>query len=494
MKYLTSLLVFAAALWVGSSMAQSPLFSTRQDVTGNGGSDYIAGISRTNQGEFLTFGVCDIVPTIVKGICVSRFSGEGEFLVSQTFTDGVSRMHLLRDGLSSWNDSLHVAAVDWNEHATLWCFDASGDTLWVRHPIAAIRNSQAGGTHFSTTGEILFCGTTEADTLETSIFLARYSATGGSIWVQEYPLPLDWLDMMVHIGGLTELSDGGAVITGSRRDQFGDGAQQWMLGVNSTGELLYLNDIEGPGEGDTPHVTPTFNNTFTVAGMRRQENPNQPGDFCCPRPFFARYTNDGILLWNRLFQGTKREFTDFALSTLADGSVLSAGFTTHQYGSNAYLFNVTASGDSSWHREYSAPDTSCMNHAFMPHTILIESPYRIVIGGVVGLCGNDHWLMRTDGSGMPPNSMGLITTLPETDRIIPILSAHPNPSNGELHIHDTQAGYPIALRVHDAVGRLVMQLTVLSADDPLIIEGTGTYFLSMRNTMAVTAHQKLLVY
>ncbi|HPF91893.1 MAG TPA: hypothetical protein PLL57_14630, partial [Flavobacteriales bacterium] len=397
-------LITASALDL-TCTAQSPLFSTRKDVTGNGNSDFLSGLARTTNNDFLTFGLCAVTPTAVSGICVSRFSNDGAFISSHTFTDSISHIFLKRDGVSSWSNQRHAASVQWAEDASLWYFDAGGDSLWVRKPFAPVRPSKAGNTQHATNGDVLFCGTAEVDSIESTIFLARYDAAGLLQWLQEYPLPPQWQGMQVFVSSMAVLSDGGTVISGNRQDAFGENAQQWVLRSSANGSFQFLNDVEGPGEGDNAHAVSTTDDTYTVVGMRRQENPNAPGDYCCPRPYFSRFSNDGTLQWSRLFQGTRREFTDFALRTLNDGSVLSTGFTTHQYGSNAYLFNVSASGDSIWHREYSAPDSTCINRSYMPHTLLVESPNRIVLGGVVGLCGNDHWIMRTDGAGLPPSTM-----------------------------------------------------------------------------------------
>lgn len=486
----TPTLIAACALSL-TSAAQSPLFSTRKDVTRNGTGDLISGLARTSNNDFLSFGFCDVIPSTVSGVCISRFSNDGALLSSRTFTDNLSYMFPIRDGVSSWNNERHAAAVQWADHASVWCFDAAGDTLWVKQPFAPTRNSIAGSTQHTTNGDILFCGTVD---LESTIFLARYTGTGQLNWIHEYPLPQLGNGMQVLIGSMAVLSDGGTIITGSRRDMFGDGAQQWMLRLDADGSFLFATDVEGPGEGDNARVVATANDTYTVAGMRRQENPNDPGDFCCPRPFFARFSNDGTLQWSRLFQGTRREITDFALRTLGDGSVLSAGFTTHQYGSNAYLFNVSAAGDSIWHREYSAPDSTCINRSYMAHTILVESPYRMVLGGVVGLCGNDHWIMRTDGSGMPPSTMNLITGVREDLSDQYRLAAHPNPSRGQLHVQDADGAFPIMVHVSDALGRSVQTNTLQNASDPLTIHGPGVYLLTLKNNKGSIAHQRILVH
>ena len=473
-------------------MGQGILFSTRHDGAFEEG---VHGVRSTIDSSFIVFAHCQSTFNAHMGVCISLLDHDGNYYSTLSFGDSLNDYNLGDDPASKTTDGHFALSVSMGTSASLWYLNDVGDTLWTVRPFAGPADaSEASGTAIARNGDLLLFGSVLHPGMAKRLFLARYSPSGIIHWLREYGDVGSWQRYAIQMDTLT---NGGFVLSGMRIDLFGTDSDTWLIGADSSGTVLWEHYIDTPGEDGSRPVVSLPNNEFMVGGFIKAENPNQPGDYCCPSPYFARYTGAGDLLWDSVYVGGGNEIYSFDMCLAADGSVLSSGAAASQYGMRAYLFDVGLNGDSLWHHQYFAPDGSCINYSYLPYSLMAESQNSIVIAGVVGACNNDQWIMRTDGQCMPPPTIMLWNSIAEENHQQGEVSISPNPTSGAITIKTDASARDVDLvSVFDLSGRSVRQVTPIALSNMIDTDlgdlANGTYIVIVRDRLSHRWHKAVI--
>lgn len=489
MKTRNTLLVTSLFLWCVHASGQNILFSTRHD---GGSDDGINCVRTTTDGSFIVFGSRQGEEGSKAQVCISLLDHEGNYYNTVNYGDS-SRDHRLGydPGAKTMDDQFSLG-VTVGYSASLWLLNSLADTLWCRSPFVAIGDtSQADGTAIADNGDILLLGTVKHIDTPRKMFLARYSNTGSFKWAQEYAPSNSWPH---YAFAMDTLNDGGFILSGYRVDPYSWDSDGWLVRTDSMGTLVWDSYLNTGGDDGMRPLVSLPGGGFMVGGMEQRENPNQPGDYCCSAPYFARYADDGTVLWDSTYAGGGNEVYSFDMSLSTEGNILSSGTAWSQYGQRAYLFSIGIDGDSLWHHQYFAPDGSCINYSYWPYSVIQESATSIVVAGFVGLCGNDQWVMRVDAQGTPPPNMQLWTDVAEGVGPEPGITVSPNPTDGTITLRSPALlGH---VEVFDLSGRRVLDVPIGTgmSNIPIDLGGLrcGTYIVAATDREGRTWHQVVI--
>ncbi|MCK5842605.1 MAG: hypothetical protein KAH31_10580 [Candidatus Sabulitectum sp.] len=207
----------------------------------------------------------------------------------------------------------------------------------------------------------------------TDAFFVMYDQAGNMLWQSEF------LNEGYYIEALSADNDDGflAIV----KDRYGQ--ENWILGIDNTGQLEYIKLPESTQIQHTASVDATEDGGHLICGRTEDSDA-----------FLTRMDHRGNPLWNYTsqFQGTDRAT---CVEVTADGMIALAGL--EKSGDDEYsgwLALLDHTGELQWKRNYTFAGFS-----------VIESVRHIPGGGFI-LCGTttlegtgSAWFLRTDESG-----------------------------------------------------------------------------------------------
>ncbi len=452
------IIFFLAATY--AAVGQAVLYSTRHDHLGLGWHDAIAYVEGTEEDYEFVIAMCNEGSSTSNGICVSLVTEAGDYEYTIYYGDTAIRYFPEYRGGSKLTDGRFVSAIeaypdDSSSRAMIWMFDAWGDTAWTRTPYMTQGVNSLGERAFqSSSGNLMLTGQVSYPGQVSQVFLICYTPAGDELWREEFTGGGPWSK---RVTSAEALSDGGAIIGACRVNWDYSDVDGWLIRTNSEGHVVWDSIVDTPYDDGGRGVITYSADKFAIAGMPLVQTGSYPPEDCCRRPYVAMLDTSGAVLWERTFllTGTGMDLMT-GLRDPADGGLIFTGSTYHQQYMNAFLFKVSAEGDSLWYHEYYLPDSSCVNHGYIPFSMEIEPSGHIVLAGQAGFCGEDQWMMRTDGEGTPPPTMWLWTDVQEPmDRPTTGISAYPNPVVSDVALKLTSGIWIVSIA--DARGRVVIR-------------------------------------
>lgn len=429
------LVVCAPSLTVGQN------FNARNDFLGLQGSEVGWSIEKTMGGYMAFEGYSpDTIPGASVGF--TSLDETGVVLSSWSFgQDSISTTPGWANTLDRMPDGGFVSCGATNpgdvNHALVWRFSATGDSLWSTQLFNDSGYASLGWMAKGLAdGSVVAVGSVYPPDTASNIFLAKLSAVGEPVWIRTYG------------GGgsdrgysLDVLPDNGFVI-GGHTGSFGAGAlDTYVLRTDSSGGQLWHRWFGTEYDDCVGNVTVAQNGDILVSGCKTMY---MAGNNTYLRSQAIRLTPDGDVIWDHLFgipdifngRLTAKEFPDGSFVAVGDQINTATGYP---HGS---LLKYTADGDSLWMRSYTHPSVSGWLDWHELRDVLVEPDGGITaVGYLDDLTNQDLWVIRVDSFGCLVPGCQQFDNIAEQGLELNIL-AYPNPTQGKLFLSFRSADPP----------------------------------------------------
>jgi hypothetical protein len=343
-------------------------------------------------------------------------------------------------------------------------FNYQGDTLWTK--TIGDTNFYFAGTQVKELEDenlIYLALATDASDSYHRIYLAKLDKVGKKIWHKTFGTgPYHFKAYSIDV-----CKDGGFIIGGQR--QIGRYDYPYVMKVDSLGNFQWEKDL-----GDTYpcNYTHCFNgianvlqlsngDIFAVADVVKYKISGN--DFYQSR--FVCFSPNGTIKWDKWYgQVHIHNYMGFPIE-LRDGTIVTGGQDiTPRNRAVGALFNLSASGDSLWWRNYSHPQDSTASNYMRS---LKQTPDGGIIAAGFVNGPQDIWVLKLDSMGCEEplcHTVGIKNIqIPELD-----IKAFPNPSTGVINFEYSLQNQA-QLYIYNSLGSLVRQ-EELTEDGRIIID------------------------
>ncbi|HRK28090.1 MAG TPA: T9SS type A sorting domain-containing protein [Chitinophagales bacterium] len=364
----------------------------------------------------------------------------------------------------------------------------NGDIIWLRNYVAGLKNSGAADVIQTADGGFAIVGFSQNFPNDYArIWFIKTDSEGNVEWDRFYGTESN-SEVGEH---LLQLPDGGYLILGRRTTVSSGLVRIWLIRTDAQGNVLwerfYGNNFATYGSDLIP-----VSDGYMIGGIQYAAPTWQvDGD-----AYLLKTDTFGITQWVRTYGGYYGEqITN--IMPLADGNFACIGsdVTVGNGSADAWLFKVSAAGDSLWsksYRYYTAPIHSEYFWDFAPAP---EGGFMIC-GSVSRPFPNnqDAWVVRTDslGNPCPPYNgcdwaVGVSPPPPYPIKEENAVYVYPNPAQNTLHftLQNTatppMSGWQIAL--YNPTGHRVLHNTLSPASATASVEighlPVGIYFYTI---------------
>jgi len=219
----------------------------------------------------------------------------------------------------------------------------------------------------------------------------KYSGAGEPLWTNRYDGPANGVD---EPSGIAVDSDGNVFVTGGSAGvgTFNDYA---TIKYSSTGDLLWENRYDYSISGDWAAAIAVDGNGNVFVTGESYQVPTL-SDFAT-----VAYSNAGVPLWTRRYNGPANPPSDSANAIALDGSgnVFVTGSSTDASGLDGFAtIKYSNAGVPLWTRRYNAggnnPGTSSTH-------IAVDSSGNVFVTGLTGYSGDDSVTIAYSNAGVP---------------------------------------------------------------------------------------------
>ena len=346
--------------------------------------------------------------------------------------------------------------------------DSNGDTLWTK---------TFGGAHYDEglsvlqtfDGSFIVAGWTECfGAGGGDVWLIKANANGDTLWTRTFGGTSDDWGRSVQ-----QTADSGFIITGSTGSYGAGQGDVWLIKTDANGDTMWTRTFGSTSDDGGSSVQQTADGGYIVAGSTESFGA---GD----RDLYLVKTNaGGDTIWTRTVDGAAN-CDGYSVQQTSDGGYIVAGATwpTGAVFTDLYLVKTNANGDTQWSRTYGG------TYSDYGWSVQQTPDGGYIIGGETdsyGAGSADVYLIKTDSLGEV--AVAEPKTSPTRAPAL-ALTCEPSPSSGTTRISfkpQTSSSKPLTLRVHDALGTLVLSQPVRASSfifHPSSLP-SGTYFLRL---------------
>lgn len=229
---------------------------------------------------------------------------------------------------------------------------------------------------------------------ETDIYLLKTETDGTAIWQKRFGLP-----GVDQVGSLLALPDGGWILTGNT-----------TAGSNNTRPFLARFSTDGIVLWQRSINTPAAVNIFTTAIRTQDGNLLVGGAINASNAlsyaaYLAKITLNGTVLWSNIYDGGNTDWIN-GLLELPNGDIIASGFTL-SFGQNSssihdgMVMRLTSTGALQWVNAYGSVDNEGFSSVF-----LTLDGSLMAMGGTSGWNGpgggqtfDDSWMVKLSQNG-----------------------------------------------------------------------------------------------
>ncbi len=331
-------------------------------------------------------------------LCGLNSSGSQQWLKEwgSDYPDKYAAQH---GGLIKYNDSLWFSiytasfytGTSYNYHVYLQCHNSDLDTLWTKG--FKEDTSLVATTLIRTLDGGLAIGSFRQDFL--GFHIRKLSSAFETEWVKT----VSFFDGNKYgTYNLTQTSDSGFAIAGTRFDTFVDG-DPIVAKISSTGNLEWWLNFGGQYE-DFGALVCTTNDGSLIVGNTL--NLYEIDSYLWGRINISKMDNLGNVEWNRLYGNLGISNNINSIIGLADGGILACGDVSHDHFTQlGWMLRLNEEGDSVWYREYlylTQPDE--LHYLFS--AIPCSDNGFLACGSIFNSFTNpetDAWLLKVDSLG-----------------------------------------------------------------------------------------------
>lgn len=421
-----------AVLMCARTMVVAQNFNTRNDYLGLEGSEVGWAIERTTTGylafqgyspdtipgAWVGFTALDDVGIVVNSWCFGNESGG----TTPGWANSLDRMV---DGGYTSCGATNPGSVN---HALVWRFNDSGDSLWSMQLFNDSGYASLGWMAKGLSdGSMVAVGTVHPPGQNADAFLVKMSYDGQVLWTRTYGT--DDLDK----GYSVDLMPDGGFVIGGYTTAFGNGGHEtYVIRTDSAGNPIWHRWFGGAEDDCIANVTVAANGEILVASC---EVMYVQGNLPYFRSQLIRLSPDGNTIWNNLYGPTDVIDGRWCVKELPDGSMVApgtiAGASGYPQGS---LLKVAANGDSLWMRSYSHPSITGWLDWHELRDLVIEPDGGVTACGFLADTANqDLWVIRVDSFGCLVPGCQLFDNIAQQGLALNVL-VYPNPSQGKLYL------------------------------------------------------------
>lgn len=221
------------------------------------------------------------------------------------------------------------------------------------------------------------------------IILIKTDQRGNELWRRTYGGPMNDRGFSI-----SDLNDGGYVITGRSERVEGEGANVYVLRIDAAGSVIWEKFFGGENVDVGESVIETANGEIIVVGHTRSFATPNPSAPSAPSPdvYFIKLSAAGDLLVEKTFGNIEQDVA-FDVVETAKGNFALAGVTTNN--SNVYLLTVDKNGEELWSRSYGGTFDE------IGYSIDLTQDGGFIIAGfkTVTPTSSQVYLLKTDGQG-----------------------------------------------------------------------------------------------
>jgi hypothetical protein len=392
-----ALLVFIVLPAVAHAQGGVPLWTNRYNFGPNASSDATAIAVDGNGNVFVTGGSYNADTN--SDYATIKYSNAGVPLWTNRYDgpgNGYDRAYAIAvdsDGNAVVTGASSGIGTSLSDYATIK-YSSVGVALWTnRYDGVGNGGGDAWAIAVDSAGNVFVSGASRGTFVNDFDYATvAYSSAGVPLWTNRYDGPENGWD---QAAGIAVDSSGNVFVTGGSGLVLGAGARGYdfdTLAYSSAGDLLWENRYDGPlSSGDYAYgIAVDGNGNVFVTGV--SYNPGTTiNDYAT-----VGYSNAGIPLWTRRYNGPGNPPDDGATAIAVDGSgnVCVTGYSLDANGLSGFAtIKYSSAGVPSWTRRYSAGNAN----ATSPQ-IAVDSSGDVF---VTGESGNGSATIAYSNSGAP---------------------------------------------------------------------------------------------
>jgi hypothetical protein len=353
-----------------------------------------------------------------------------------------------------------------NADVTLHGNTADGGQLLIK-VLGGSRDDMAYSVARNSDGGFLVGGATYSFGAGTpNAYVLRTDSLGDTLWTRTY-------------GGAGEdyafsarqTADSGFIICGTTYSYGAGQSDIYLIKTDAAGDTQWTQTYGGAQPEHGHSVQQTADSGYIICGTTLSFGAGAADIW------LIRTDANGDTLWTRTFGGDTADLGHSVAQTADHGFILcgqTASFGAGNY--DAWLIKTDSTGDTLWTRAFGGGSDD-VGYSVQPTT---DGGY-IVAGATrsLGAGGADFYLIKTDGEGHvavaePKACCTRASSLS--------LSCEPNPTSGTTRISlapQTSSSKPLALRIYDSQGHVVLTRQVSTSSFPLDLRAlpSGAYFI-----------------
>ncbi|MBL4755252.1 MAG: T9SS type A sorting domain-containing protein [Flavobacteriales bacterium] len=422
------------------------------------------------------------------------------------------------DYWSGWSGSLTQTAdggfalggsidIGSTSRAMLWRFDKNMDTLWTKTYGSPAYDQIGYQCKQTLDGSFVMIGATNQSGNE-DILLIKTDSLGNLLWNTTYGGGQDEPGFTIDV-----CYDGGYIIGGEKIDVPSDNIDNWVIKVDSVGNIEWDTTFGGPFEDLGTFVKQTQDSGYIVGGGYSLYEV--PPDFYQSKPRVIKLDNLGNVEWDNLYGPARFAGHVLVIDELPDGAFIVAGQSNNNLGTPtgngwavSFTLQISAQGDSIWYREHEY-DTCIKNDDYLRDmkptsdggfiTAGFFSPRPVTPCNDTG--NQDMWVLKLDSCGCAyagcdsacQQLVGVEELQDEESKIL----IYPNPFSFQATVQFDKVTADAELTIYDVTGRLLRKYSIPKNQNSLTLVGeeigTGIFFLQLSQEHSVIASQKVII-
>lgn len=287
-------------------------------------------------------------------------------------------------------ESIYIAGKTGNsEYSKVWLFKIgfNGEIIW-ENTFYDRGFNWANDIVLADDNHIIITGYTsikKKDKKETSTsFFMKVNSEGEIIWQREFQN-----DKHRTSRSILMLPEGRFIVTGSIRSTDSDDSDCWIAKLDSSSNIVWENQIGGPGEDIGHDISPIKGGGFIITGMSKSITEKM-SDL-----WLIKTDDKGQVQWTRTYHESGYHWGNSVYS-LKNSDFLVSGYTQTDMFSDLIYFKADADGEIKW-KKVLGGDKFDFARVIQP----ITNGGYIILGTTcfygAGLC--DIWLIKTDHDG-----------------------------------------------------------------------------------------------
>ncbi|MFH0895659.1 MAG: T9SS type A sorting domain-containing protein [Bacteroidota bacterium] len=422
-------------------------------------------VTQTSDGGFIACGTfVSSVGSVDRALVVKTNSTGDTLWTRQYGTDGEDFNQVIQctDGGYAFAGTTNSYANGASNDIYVVKTTSSGNIEWMKG-IGIPDSVDWGGSIQQTADQgFIVCGTVRYSAGKRNAYLARFNATGDTLWTRVYLFAedLEALDVIVT-------TDGGFMLACNTLDFATNDHDILLIKTDASGLVTWAQTYATQNDEEPCNVFETTNG-YHIGGYQENNSYNYDA-------LFIRVGTGGALLWSNA-HGTSDDEEVFGMCKTSDGGFIGTGYMDKS-GSPGIVYGYTIKTQSNGYAAGCNAGTASIisNSATIQTTRAgaMDSGNELLAGGITA-----------SDAGIVDSTYCYFVGIEESD-VNSQLSVYPNPTTGLVTLDLGDAQNFSEIKIYNSIGGLVGSENVKSVSGKVIIDlskyGKGLFFLTSSN-------------